>query len=253
MSEIVSVTNTEQSIELKSNKSDITAMLLKGSLGAVPVFGPILAEIVSIVIPNQKTERIKVFAEILDYKLKLIEQEISEQKLKSKEFTDLFESSLIQASRALSKDRLEYLASLLKNSLTDDELEIIGKKKLLNLLNELNDTEIIWLKYYYIAKHIHSQEVADFYRTHEPVLKPIKIALGGGTSQEDVDRKALQVTYQRNLLNLGLIAERFNSIKKGEIPEYDNNTGKIKSSGFNCTNLGKLLLRYIDLLETETH
>jgi hypothetical protein len=117
-------------------------LFVKGIFGIVP-FGSPIVEAITTVIPNQKLERLVDFVQILNYKIKNAERKIEDHELKTEEFTDLLEDALGQASRALSKERLEYIASLLKNSLTDEELEHFGKKKLLSLLNELNDAEVI--------------------------------------------------------------------------------------------------------------
>lgn len=249
----LSIINTEQEISLKTNKEDMMALFVKSLFEIVP-FGSPIGEAIATVIPNQKLERLVDFVQVLNYKIKTAEKKIEEHDLKTKEFTDLLEDALGQASRALSKERLDYIASLLKNSLTDEDLEQVGKKKLLSILGELNDAEVIWLKSYLLNRTVGSQEYAEFYETHKTVLEPVRIMYGGGPgsiSQEKFDKEALQKSYQNNLLRLGLIKEAFKSIRKGEIPEFDNETGKMKSNSYNYTNLGKLLLRYIDLDKTE--
>ena len=54
-------------------------------------------------------------------------------------------------------------------------------------------------------------------------------------------------SYVNNLLRLGLISERFDRIKDGQMPKFDEKTGKIKASNYYCNNLGVMLLRFIDL------
>ncbi len=109
--ERLSITNAEQEISLETNKEDIMSLFIKSILGVVP-FGSPIAEIITAVIPHQKQERLREFVHILNYKIKNAERKIEEQELKTEEFTDLLEDALGQASRALSKERLEYIASL---------------------------------------------------------------------------------------------------------------------------------------------
>jgi hypothetical protein len=245
----LSIVNTEQEISLETNKEDIMSLFVKSIFGIVP-FGSPIGEAITAVIPHQKFERMVDFVKVLNYKIKNAERKIEEHELKTQEFTDLIEDALGQASRALSKERLEYIASLLKNSLTDEELGHIEKKKLLSLLGELNDAEIIWLKNYsYSIRSFSSEEYKNFYENHKNVLEPIGVTFGSG--QEQVDKDALQKSYKENLLKLGLIKESFKSFKKGELPEFDDKTGKLKATSFNGNTLGRLLLKYIDLKETE--
>ena len=148
---------------------------------------------------------------------------------------DLMEDGFIQAARALSEERIEYIASLLKNSLTDEDLEHIAHKRLLFLLDELNDFELLLLKAYSMpgAKH------GEFWIKHN-LNKP---SVHLGSSQEEVDKNAIHGTYFTNLTRLGLLTIRFQKPKRGELPEFDEKTGMVKSQGYNITSLGRLLLR----------
>ena len=245
----ISIVDTEQEVSLETNKEDMMSLFVKSVFGIIP-FGSPIGEAITTVIPNQKLERVVDFVHILNYKIKNAERKIEEQELKSTEFTDLLEDALGQASRALSKERLEYIASLLKNSLTEEELEHTEKKKLLALLNELNDAEIIWLKNYsHRVRSFGSLEYKEFYENHRKILEPVRVRIGSGTEQ--VNKNALQKSYKENLLNLGLIEEDFKSVKKGELPELDEKTGKMKANGFSGNALGRLLLKYIDEGQTE--
>ncbi len=248
----LSIVDTEQEINLETNKEDMMSLFIKSIFGIVP-FGSPIGEAITAVIPHQKLERVVDFVQILNYKIKNAERKIEEHELKSQEFTDLLEDALGQASRALSKERLEFIASLLRNSLTQQELKHIEEKRLLSLLNELNDAEIVWLKSYSLNRTIGSPEYKEFYDRHEDILEPVSITFGipENIAQRLYDEEAIQKSYQNNLLNLRLISESFKSIKKGELPEFDDRTGKIKVSHYNCSNLGKLLLRYIDLDKAE--
>lgn len=222
MSEKLSITDTEKEVSLDSNKSDAVAIGVKSILGIVP-FGSLISEIATTVIPNQRTERIVQFVEILNEKFKYVEKDVVELKTKSEEFTDLLQDGFIQASRALSKKRLEDIASLLKNSLTDKELGHLEKKTLLSLLNELNDAELIWLKNFsFENKFGGTPEYQDFYETHKNLLTPIAPTFG--SSQTDLDKQAFQKRYKNKLIQLGLIEENY------------------------CSRLGSLLLKFIDAI-----
>ncbi len=215
----VSIIDTEQEISLDTNKEDMMSLFVKTLFGIVP-FGSPIAEIITNVIPRQKLERLTDFVQILNYKIKNAESKIDEQELKTKEFTDLLEDALGQASRALSKERLEYIASLLKNSLTDEELEHLEMKKILSLLGELNDAEIIWLQYYTPNG---SQEFLD---KHEKVLNVRSLYQDCSKSEEF--KLAIKKSYEENLVRLELLNEHYDLSSQERVPEIDRKTGKFR-------------------------
>lgn len=236
----LSIVDTEQEINLATNKEDMMSLFVKSIFSIVP-FGSPIGEAITAVIPHQKLERVVDFVQVLNYKIKNAERKIEEQELKTEEFTDLLEDALGQASRALSKERLEYIATLLANSLTVEELKHIETKKLLAILNEVNDTEIIWLQYY----ALYDGEKNKFYDEHEKILEIFPTNLP--SSPKEYDKQSIQRSYKHNLIRLGLLKEKFKQAKKGEFPEIDYNTGKPKVSHYETSSLGNALLRIIQL------
>ena len=236
----LSIDHEKNEISLEDNKSDRAAIALKAALGIVPAVGSILQEVVGVVIPNQKSERIKIFVEVLGQKIEHLEKEVIDAKMKTEEFTDLLEDALRQASRSLTDERREYIATFLKNSLNSDELDHIAEKKLLFLLSELNDVEIILLKY----EAIHPEKRENFFDTHKTVLMPVHTHFG--SSDSELQKEHLHKSYKSKLEDLGLIEGKFNRLKKGEFPEMDEKTGAMKRTGVRITGLGVLLLKYID-------
>jgi hypothetical protein len=114
--------------------SDITVALLKSLATYVPKFGPILANVIGIAIPNQKMDRLISFIKVLGDRMNYVEEDIAKLRMETPEFADLFEDGLIQASRALTDERRQNIAALLSNSLTDQDLAHLEQKKLLWLL-----------------------------------------------------------------------------------------------------------------------
>ncbi len=222
--------------------TDIATILGKGLVGAIPFVGPLAAEIVGSVIPNQRIDRIESLLKILESKIEEKDRQKIEQRITSPESVDLIEDGFIQASRALSEERKEYIASLLKNSLTDDELKHIEYKRLLSLLGELNDLEVLILKSDVL--HRGKPEYDEFWETHEDALTPPRAHLG--SSQEEIHRHTIFQTHNTHLGNLGLLKPQFKKPKRGEFPEFDEKTGMIKAQGYDITGLGRLLLRSID-------
>lgn len=159
MSEPLSIKSSE--VDLSTNTSDYLAFLVKrfGNLGAflsgaglvgpgIPVVASILGEVIALKIPEQKMDRVIRFLKILAERLNQLEGDVAKERIKTDEFSDLLEDAIPQAARALSEERKEYVADLLKNSLTENDLDHLAKKKLLSLLGTVNDAEIILLKFY---------------------------------------------------------------------------------------------------------
>ena len=113
-------------------------------------------------------------------------------------------------------------------------------KKLLSILNELNDAEVILLKYEALDQH----EKRDFYEQHASVVSPEPPSLRG--TRVDYDKYYLHKSYKNSLQDLGLVEPVFKKPRKGEMPEFDEKTGMVKSTYRQATGLGRLLLRYID-------
>jgi hypothetical protein len=209
-------------------------------VGITPIVGPLLSEAITATIPNQKIDRLIAFAKEVDDRVRYLEGDTVELKMKSEEFADLLEDCLIQASRAMSPERRSYIAALLVNSITNEQLSHIEEKKLLSLLGELNDAEILTLKSY----SLRSNERRQFAVLHADLFKPIRRTFT--SPQIDLDRAALHDSYRSKLLEVGLLDLDYKRVQKGELPEFDERTGRIKANGYKVTSLGKLLLRSID-------
>ena len=220
-------------MDIDVKKKDVVASVLKGYLSGLPILGPMIAEMIDDLIPNQRIDRIASLLKALESKIDPEEQAKVEVRMLEEKSIDLMEDGFLQAARALSEDRIEYIASLLKNSLTDEDLEQRAYKRLLFLLGEINDVEVIILK----SCSMSGAEHQEFWENHKEVLAAPASYLGA--SEKEIDKYTIYVSYRTNL-------ERLSLLKRGEAPEFDEKTGMIKSSGCDLTDLGKLLLRVID-------
>lgn len=232
----------EQKPNLDETKTDLVVSLAKGALGAVPVVGGIVAEVIGTLIPRQRTDRIAEFVEILGEQVKKIDRDVLDQKMKTAEFIDLFEDGAWQAVRSLTRERKEKIAAVLKHSLYGGELSYIQEKELLSLLNELNDVQLIILK----AKATgYANDDEEFYERHREVLQPPSVHLG--SEESEFDNAALHRAFVNDLHRLGLLETTFKKPRRNELPEFDLKTGMIKAQFSQITRLGRLLLRYIDV------
>ena len=217
----------------KNNKTDLIVSTIKSIVGIAPLIGPALQETFDTIIPNQRLDRIAKFAIELDDKLNNITKEQINIKMQQETFIDLLEEAAFQSTHALSNDRISYIASIVDKALTEKEITDIENKHLLNLLKELNDIEIIWLRFYLVPTIGGDEE---FRNKHADILELIHPTLG--SDQKELDKAAIQNSYKEHLSNLGLL-EKEVSIKVG------GNTNPIETKGYKITSLGKLLLRQI--------
>ena len=147
-----------------------------------------------------------------------------------------------QAVRGLSDERLEYLASILEKSLTDKQIKHFKIKRLLSILKEINDIEIILLKYFDWQSCIcftmrppdtFLEEYTPFREKHNSTIKYLNGNRRGCCDpvpdEDDIEQYALHENYKNNLVNLGLIGYRTHS----------------SSSNPRITKLGDMLLKII--------
>lgn len=214
--------NKKDDIEVK--KSDLIASALKGVCGTLPIVGASIAEIIGYVIPNQRIDRIVSLLKALETKIDPEEKVKVEAKMLEEKSIDLMEDGFLQAARALSKERIDYIASLLKNGLTDEILEQSAYKRLLFLLGEINDVEVITLMGY----SMYGVEQQDFWEKHRDILigEPLRLP----SSREKVDQDAIFKTYRANLVRLDLLESKI----------------QLSSQSYEITSLGRLLLRSVD-------
>lgn len=229
---------------IKTNKTDLLTSATKSIVGAAPFIGPLLSELVDNLIPNQRIDRLTKFINQLDNKLANLEKEFIEEALKNEVFTDLLEEGLKQSVRALSEERRNYIASIIENSLNQEQIGFNEAKYLMNLLDNLSDVEIIWLRSYWFSTR---EDHNAFHSKHKVVLEPVwKHRL---SRQISIDKEALQDSYQEHLERLGLIKSTHDFDSNTGIPKFDKFTGTPKISHVDLTSLGILLLRFIGLID----
>jgi hypothetical protein len=148
-----------------------------------------------------------------------------EQRFHTPEFLDIFEDCVSQTGRAVTDDRLENLASVLEKSLTDEQIKHLQTKRLLSILSELNDVEVIILQSY---GYMNPTEFRD---QHKSIFQ--NAVIHHTASEEEKEENAMYINYTDNLINLGLIGP--------------NRSG---GSQLYLTQLGNMLLKILGRSET---
>jgi hypothetical protein len=210
---------------LDTNATDVAAAAARAIAGACPFIGGVVAEAVNQVIPNQKLERAVEFLRYLDARVAELEENLSRaaERLQSAHGLDLFEEGVIQATRALTEERREQIANLLARSLTQKALKYSESKKLLNLLRELTDPELLFLVFYAEPLHMQSNYHRELTQKHPEILRPASRTVG--IPQDEIDRGALRDSYLNTLVRMGLLQQN--------------------AAQHSLSPLGRLLLSYI--------
>lgn len=213
--------------QLAPQQRDRLVPLAKGIVGACPVIGPMLAEIVGVAVPNQRVERIVAFLQTFDDRLAQAEAALERvrQTLQTPEGIDLLEESMTQATRAITSERQQRLGRLLAKALTQKELRYQEAKKLLGLLRELTDPELLWLVFYSEPLTYGSAFHDQLRKQHPDVFAPASNLINA--PDDELDRGALQASYKNTLERYGLLEQK-------------------DRQQFQITRLGKILLRYIE-------
>ncbi len=225
--------------QLKTSKVDILVSAAKSALGAVPLAGPLLSELIGNIIPNQRLDRLSEYVILLEEKLSKVESALINKAIQNEYCIDLIEEGFYQASRAITIERREYIANVVVNGLTDAELEYQESKYMLKILQDLNDQEVIWLRYY-LRPTIGGDE--EFRDKHKNVLTEIHIA----NDERSAVQQALQQSYQKRLESFGLLKStiRLDS-------SFDDFPKEPEVTFDGLTPLGKRILKQVGLYDPE--
>ena len=236
---------SDNNIDLNSNFLDKRVASYTAIANMVPYLGPCLSAIISEIIPNQRVDRIVRYVELLNQKIEKIDQELIKNISHDENGIDLVEEGFVQASRAISNERREYIANLVVNGISDEKKKYSDIKYMLKLLSELNDPEIIWLRSY-LHSPINGDE--DFREKHKNILtvEPSNI----GTDEATNEKNSIQNSYSEHLERLGLISSHKTIDIRTKQPKYDR-YGNQEVSYRYTTILGKYLLKLLNLLPNE--
>ncbi len=235
----------DENPDLKNQLTDHIVTIAKAVVGMIPVVGSALAELVCTVIPNQRIDRIAKFAETLHSKLSKYHEELIRSQLTNENFTEFLEESLMQVIRSTTDERREYIASIVANGISPEQNEIIRMRHLLRILSEINDQEIIWLRFYLIATLNGDEE---FRQKHADTLKIPIAYIGLLFSDPSNEEHVLKESYREHLAQLGLLERKYQVDTKSKQPIIDFD-GQLKIANYTITPLGRSLLKYIGLSE----
>jgi len=219
--------------KLGSGASDRIAAALRGVAGVVPVVGSALAEIVTEIVPNQRLDRIETYLKLLGEEVSALDMYDASERMKRPDNVDLIEDGARQAARALTDERKRFIARAVAAGISADDRDKINEKRILGLLGELDDEEVLLLDAY------NSNDHEKFRR-----LRPEPAFIG--SPADVIDRDALYEAAGTKLERLSLLEQKVRLDSKTKLPEFDTFTGRPK--GYRqITRLGRLVLHRIGL------
>lgn len=236
--------------KIDSNLNDKVASVSRSIVGAIPFAGPLLTEIATSIIPNQRIDRISKFVENLERRIKKLEDSELAEAIKNDQTVEIIEEGFEQASRTLSTERREYLAALVSNGISSDEETRSEVRMLLRILKEITDVEIIWLRSYLYSDRTYSDPNHDllFRNKYNQFLQPVYASYDSSLAERK--KESTQNLYRHNLESYGLIENRIKINPETRMPEFDH-LGKPRINNTFITELGKSFLEMIDFVEID--
>ncbi len=225
---------------LSNTPTDYSVSVTKGILGAIPFAGSLLAELVANVIPNQRVDRLAKFVEVLNAKLSQLDQAALRTRLTDPHGVDLVEEGFYQAIRAVSEERKRQIADVVKHGLASDAQATTTAKRVLLLLAQLDEVDVIFL----MAYHRGWARDREFTQKHWDVLKPVSREVGAPLEQRE--RAALHEYRKDRLVQLGLLEADYAIDTKTRMPVFDPSKRDFKRESYRVTSLGRLVLRHLD-------
>lgn len=210
----------------------------KGIAGAIPLAGGALAEVVGMVIPGQRADRIAFYLRALASRVEDLESEIQDGLASNPEKIDLVEEGGYQAARATSQERIDQIVEAVSRGLSEDDSDVVRRKRLLLVLGELDDDEVTLLNAY--GRSYGGADRQAFDRVNRPDPPHLQ------SPPLVIDQNQLYEMGKRHLTGLGLLRKNYGNVKKGEVPEFDAREGDFKHR-LEVSPLGRMLLREIGM------
>ncbi len=131
---------------LQETFNDRAAKFLRATLGNMPVGGAFVTELVGVIIPNLREERIVRFLARLAAKLQATEATLEALRADmDAQKASLIEDGAMGAARATADERIEQLADLVAQGLMGTTREAEDQRAVVRLLNDLTEADVRYL------------------------------------------------------------------------------------------------------------
>lgn len=232
------MSNEEDNSMPRTNASDVVAMVARSGLGAVPLVGAALAEIVTVLIPNQRSARVEAYIKALAERLDGVVARADALDLADPWKIDLFEEGAFQSARAVSDQRRDYIVSVVARGLSGEQIAVADAKSILWILRELDERQLVILVGYLPQNGWNSE----YRKLHADVFET-SMPLTMGTPQEEVSKRTYYNHAVDGLVTLKLLSEIFR-VDDLKMAKLDHN-GKPEVSRRVLSRLGAEVLFYL--------
>lgn len=231
----MNVDNREMAIDLQADFRDYTTSILKSVFGAIPIVGPAAQELLGIIIPRQRMDRVITFVELLSQDLKELREDFESflSRISDVKYSSLFYKACVGSADAYSEERIKYIKNIFIYGLRQTDMQVYKAEALLNLLNRVTDIEIVYLRMYYLLKWNLERFKEYQEKTGLFILQP---NIYSGMTHEEIDDEVAKKIYLNNLVSYGLLETKLDK------------RGKLK---YKCSSVGDLLIRTIDKEEVD--
>ncbi len=236
----------EELPDIKQKGKDTFLGFAKAGINLIPLAGTFIAETVSNIIPNQRLDRVCKYLEIISKKIsELSESEkVFRQLMDDKNILFLFEKSIKYSSETINENKYDYYAEFIISSVNDKTTEQMQKERMLDILSELNEIEIILLIYYSLSMMtLAEKEKNEFIQKNKAILFPRP-----QTMTEPVEKGyayKFQQQYIENLEKFHLISRELEVDNRSQIPKIDPFSRRFETSSPRITTIGDLLINFI--------
>lgn len=220
--------------DLDTNAKDRLVAATRGALAAVPLAGGLLGELVTEVIPGLRQDRIVAYLRLLEERIAAMENVNAKKALANPDKIDLIERGGFQAARATSRERIGQIVQVVARGLAADDAEVIRRKRLIELLGEMDDDEAAILTAYGRSYAGGDRNAFD------TISRPDPPHFGAGRAV--IEQNQLYELGKDHLLRMGLLEQNHGMVQKGQLPEFNARAGGVKAR-VQISYLGRMLLR----------
>ena len=223
---------------LSDDYRDQLVAIGKGAVSMVPLVGGPLAEILGVAIPNQRADRIAAYVRELSARIDRMSEGVQSELASNAARIELIVEGGYQSARAVSKDRVHQIVEAVVRGLSEDEAEIVRRKRLLIIFGELDEDEVALLNAY--GRSYGGGDRNAF----EGIGRPDPVHMQSPPEARERDR--LYQAGKEHLLRLDLLKRNFGTVAKGTLPEFDARSGQFKHT-VEISYLGRLLLKEVGM------
>ena len=221
--------------DLEPNKIDVITSVVSTAAGYIPIAGGVISEIIRMVIPKQREDRIVKFLANIDKRLSELEITVEKSQLifKNTKYGGFTFECLRDVVNDKFEEKMVYYQNLYITGITSEEQEMLNMSNLMRLVSDMDYKEILYLKFYYYADYVDNQKIQEIQR----LLNQGSIAPNYtmDMNQKELDNETYKQITLNALVNKGLLERKAEYIGK-------NRREKTK---YKLTSLGRLLLRKI--------